>query len=169
MGTSARIVALWGIASVTIVLSQAIVRLAPRAIEPWLDGSMTAAQIALYVAFVVFNAWAEGYRGFQQRFCPRVVARAFHLGRHPRPLRVLFAPAYCMSLFHARTRTIVVGWALVALLVVVVALVRFVPQPWRGIIDGGVVVGLGWGILALWWIFARAWRRGAPEPEDLPV
>jgi F0F1-type ATP synthase membrane subunit a len=34
-------------------------------------------------------------------------------------------------------------------IVVLVLLVRAVPQPWRGIIDLGVVVGLAWGIISI--------------------
>jgi len=28
-------------------------------------------------------------------------------------------------------------------------LVRLVPQPWRGIVDAGVVIGLAWGAVSL--------------------
>ena len=35
--------------------------------------------------------------------------------------------------------------------------------------EGGVVVGLGWGIAAIWWIFVRALMgHPTPEPPDLP-
>ena len=46
---------------------------------------------------------------------------------------------------------------------------RQVPQPYLGIIDGGVVLGLVWGVAALWWLHVRyLLGYGAPEPTDLP-
>jgi DMSO/TMAO reductase YedYZ heme-binding membrane subunit len=33
--------------------------------------------------------------------------------------------------------------------VILVLLVRLIQQPWRGIIDLGVVVGLAWGLISL--------------------
>ena len=50
------------------------------------------------------------------------------------------------------------------------AWVRSLPQPWRGIIDGGVVLGLIWGLGVIWWLFAR-YLAGAevPPPNDLPL
>ena len=49
-----------------------------------------------------------------------------------------------------------------------VALVRRLDQPWRGIIDAGVVVGLAWGLAALWIFTARAFGpRGLDHPADV--
>ena len=49
-------------------------------------------------------------------------------------------------------------------------LVRQLAQPWRGIVDAGVVVGLIWGVMALiafWW---RAVAGQPPAvPHDMPV
>lgn len=162
------LIATWGVALVVLLLAQAVARLLPYAIEPWRDGSMSVGQQALYVGFVIFNAYAEGYRGFQKRFSPRVVGRAFHLGEHPRPLHVLLALPFCMSLFHAQRRQRIVGWTFVIVLVLVIALVRQLPQPWRGIIDGGVVVGLGWGIGSVVWLWIRGVRGAPPPATDLP-
>jgi hypothetical protein len=54
-----------------------------------------------------------------------------------------------MGLFGARRRTTVAVWSVTVGIVVLVVLVRLLPQPWRGIVDAGVVVGLGWGLIAL--------------------
>ncbi|NOY89630.1 MAG: hypothetical protein GXP55_00375 [Deltaproteobacteria bacterium] len=162
-------IALWGVLWVTALLSQAVMRLLPRAIEPWTEGSMSGLQMALYVGVVVIMAYSEGYRAFQLRFSPRVVSRAVHLGKHPKPLHVVFALFFCMSLFHSTKRQKTVSWFFVFGILALVIMVRQLSQPWRGIIDGGVVVGLGWGIAAIWWIFARALMgHPAPEPPDLP-
>jgi hypothetical protein len=40
------------------------------------------------------------------------------------------------------------------------------PQPWRGILDGGVVVGLAAGTLSILYFFSRALRG---DPADVPA
>jgi hypothetical protein len=160
------LIAVWGVGGVILVLAQALWRLTPYALEPIVSGMLGPAELALYLAWILFNAYAEGYRGFQRAFSPRVVARAFHLARHPKPLHVLLAPVYCMALFHASRRRLVAAWVLVALIVAVVAFVRRLPQPWRGIIDGGVVIGLLWGALSIVILFAIALLRNEVPPDD---
>ena len=115
------------------------------------------------------NAYLEGYRGFQLRFCPRVVSRAVHLGREPTWLHVILALPFCMSLFHASRRQLRASWAFLLALVALIAAVRAMPQPYRGIVDGGVVIGLVWGLVVIWWLFAKYLAGlGAPAPTDLP-
>ncbi|MGD8606482.1 MAG: hypothetical protein PVH21_04270 [Myxococcales bacterium] len=150
-----KLVAAWGVTWVSLLLGRAVWRLTPIAIEPWAEGSMNVGQQALYVGWVVANAYLEGYRAFQLKFCPRVVSRAIYLGRNPRPLWVVLALPFCMSLFHSTRRQMTVSWSFIGVLILVIWWVRTLPQPWRGIIDGGVVVGLVWGIGVIWWLFLR--------------
>lgn len=165
-----RLIATWGIAWVSLLLGRAVWRLTPVALEPWTEAMMTPSQQWLYVGWLVANAYLEGYRGFQLRFSPRVVRRAVYLGKNPRPLWVVLALPFCMSLFHATRRQMVVSWVFIGALVVVIWWVRTLPQPWRGIIDGGVVLGLVWGIGVIWWLFARYLTgEEVPPPEDLPL
>lgn len=139
------------------LLGRALYRLTPIAIEPIADGSLTPALWALYLGWVVFNAYGEGYRAFQKAFCPRVVARADHLAKAPRPLwHALLAPAYCLSLFHANRRGRTVAWCMIGGIALLVVLVSRAPQPYRGIVDGGVVVALAWGCLVLIALYLRA-------------
>lgn len=160
----------WGVLGVAAFLGQAIYRLAPLAIEPLRGGELSALQIAAYVVFASFMGYSEGYRGFQKRFSPKVVARALYLAENPRPLHVLFAPAFCMAYFHATRRGLLTAWGVTSMVVVLVILVRGIAQPWRGIIDGGVVLGLSWGVAALFyhtWVGLRGGELDA-KPE-LPV
>ena len=163
------LVASWGLLLVTLLLMRAVVSLTPLALEPWLHRQMTGFQIALYIGWLFFNAYAEGYRAFQLKFSPRVVGRAVHLGHHPRPLHVVLALFDCMRLYHASRRQLIARWGFVVALVALIIGVHQLSQPWRGIVDGGVVVGLAWGVAAIWWIFAR-YLLGHPAPvvTDLP-
>jgi hypothetical protein len=142
-------IAIWGVLGVALMLCRALYQLTPLALEPIVSSSLAPPQWVLLAAWVGFNAYAEGYVGFHQKFSPRVVGRALHLGRNPTPLRVLFAAPYCIGLFDAPRKTMITAWTLVLLIAAVVFGVRHVPQPWRGIIDAGVVVGLGIGLVSL--------------------
>ena len=104
--------------------------------------------------------------GFQRNFSPRVVARAMHLAKDHDALSVALAPFYCMALFRANRRKKIVAWVLLTVIVTIVILVRMLPQPWRGIIDAGVVVGLAWGSLSIVVLFLRAVFQGRVPPDD---
>lgn len=151
----------WGLLGVAALLLNAVVRLTPVAVEAFASHRLGAWQWLLAVGFVGFMAYYEGYRGFQQGFSPRAVARAVHLARNPRPLHAALAPLFCMGLLHASRRRLVASWILLVSIVAIVWVVRGVPQPYRGIIDAGVVVGLGWGLAAL---VASAWAALAGAP-----
>ena len=161
-------IATWGTGLVLALLGQAVYRLTPIAVEPWLDGSMNLLHQILFFLFMVFNAYAEGYRAFQKRFSPRVVARAFYLGRHPNLLHILLALPFCMSFFHSTKRQMTISWLFVGLLTCLIIGVRLLPQPWRGIIDGGVVVGLVWGMVSIVLLFIRGLYGNPPPVPDLP-
>jgi hypothetical protein len=163
-----RLALLWGVLGVVALVTQPLFRLTPMALEAMRSG-MSGGQWALLVAWVVINAHAEGYRGFHLRFSPRVVARAQYLAHDPRPLWVLLAPLFCMSLFHASRRGLFVARVLVVGIVLLVLAIRQLDQPWRGIVDAGVVVGLGLGVVSLVYHFVRLLLGHAPPvPPDLP-
>lgn len=140
--------AVWGIAGVILLLSSAVFRLSVAArgalVSPW-----QWQHWVFLVLVLLFMAYAEGYRAFQQRFSPRVAARAKYLIKNPAFFRVLFAPLFCMGFFHATKKRKITSISVTAGIVLLIILVRAVPQPWRGIIDIGVVVGLTWGIVSI--------------------
>lgn len=163
-------IACWSMVGVAALLIQALWKLTPRALEPILDHSLTPPQVFAYAAWVTFNAYAEGYRGFHKAWSPRVVARTWHVARQPRLLHVLFAPLFAMSLIHATRRRLLISWVLLASIAAVVVMMRYVPQPYRGIVDGGVVVGLGIGLSSLLLHFARSLQGFVPESKvDIPA
>lgn len=162
-------IAIWAIVGVLALLGQAIARLLPRALEPVLDGSLTPAAIVAFLASIVALGYSEGYRGFQQRFSPRAAVRAVHLARNPKPLLVALAPMMAMGLIHGTRRRLIGSWTLLAGIIVLIVLVSRLEQPWRGAIDAGVVVGLGWGWTATLVLFVQTLRgRGPDVPAEVP-
>ena len=152
------------------LLVRAVWRLTPAAVQAFTSSDLTAWQWVVAAGGVLFIGFLEGYRGFQRAFAPRVVARAHHLARAPRLLDAALAPAFCMGLLHASRRRLVTSWAVVAGIIGLVAAVRAVPQPYRGMIDAGVVVGLAWGVVAIVVFATRALAGHTPRVSlDLPV
>ena len=154
-----RLAALWGIAGVFAIVLYAVLRLWVYTAEAIRMELSWIAWSAL-IANVVFMAWSEGYRGFQQKFSPRVAARALFLVRHPVPwIYLAFAPLFCIGYFAAARRVRYFAWFGTTAIVILVLLVHRLDQPWRGIVDAGVVVGLSWGLASLvyaaWATFTR--------------
>ncbi len=169
LGLGPAIVAAWGVLGVIAILAQACLRLAPRAWEPIVDGSFSWWQWVLWVVWVAQMIYSEGYRGFHRAFSPRVVARAFYLARNPHPVRIALAPLFCMGLFHATRKRLIVAWVMVTAIVGVILLVRQLNQPWRGLIDAGVVIGLAVGSASILYYMVRAYNgHSMPVPPDVP-
>jgi hypothetical protein len=138
----------WGVLGVTGLLAAAIYRLTPIALAAY-EGTLSRGQWWFAGLFCVAMLYAEGYRGFQLRFSPRTAARIRYLRDRPRLLHSLLAPLFAMGFFHATRRTKITAYALTATMLVLVLLVYRLDQPWRGIVDSGVVLGLAWGVLSL--------------------
>ncbi len=160
--------AAWGALGVVAICAFAIWRLAQQTLEAF-EYTLTALQWAVLVGNVAFMAWTEGYRGFQRRFSPRAAARALYLYRTPTPVwtRAL-APLFCFGYFRATRSVLVVTWSVTAFIVVLVLLIHQLEQPWRGVIDAGVVVGLTWGVVSLCACYAKAFGPGEyPVSPDI--
>jgi len=155
---------LWGVLGVIAILVKAIVQLTPIALAVR-HMSLTTIHWIVLAVWVVFIVYSEGYRAFHKAFSPRVVARAQHLTAHPRPLFVALAPLYCIGLVHATRKRLVVSWCVTIGIVGLVLLVRLLDQPWRGIIDAGVVLGLMVGVLS---IVYYTIGQDPPVPPDVP-
>ncbi len=140
----------WAVIGVSALLLRAIISLSAHAINA-IKGGLTPWQWGILLAFAVFMLVAEGYRGFQKKFSPRTAARVKYLGDHPSPLRVLLAPLFAMGFFHANRKTQLTAYILTSGIICMVLIVTFLcPDPWRGIIDFGVVLGLLWGLVSFW-------------------
>lgn len=160
----------WGVGGILLLLTFAIVRLSGVALE--LEGFELSLWHWLVMAgWFAYMVWAEGYKGFHRAFAPRVVVRASYLAAHPRPLHVLLAPLFCMGYIHATPRRRLMSIALSGMIISFVLLVRMLPQPWRGIIDVGVVAGLVVGVASIVYYLLQLKQAGAaslPVAADVP-
>ena len=157
----------WGIGGVVLLFGRAIWRMTGIAAQ--LDVSALGSwQCVFGVVWLGFMAYSEGYRAFQLHFAPRVVKRALWLSRARRPWLSLLAPMFCMGLVHASRKRLVVSWSILLLIIALIIGVRKLSQPWRGLVDIGVVIGLAWGVVAIL-AFAVQALRGRPIPGDLDL
>jgi len=162
-----KLAALWGLTGFFVLLVYSVYRLTPVAVQA-LSTELNWYHWLVFALNLGFMAYAEGYRGFQQNFSPRLVARALYLRQRPTPLRALLAPLFCMGYFDAPRRRMLSIWLLTAMIIILVSVIRLLPQPWRGILDAGVVVGLSWGIAATLWFCQQALRtRPFPHPHEV--
>jgi len=162
------VVGAWGVLGVALLLGRAALRLAVYAIEPIRSHSLSPFQVGVYATWGAVGLYFEGYRAFQKRFCPRVAARALHLGQHRRPIHVVFAPLFCMGFFHANRRTKALAWGTTMMILCFILVLRHVPQPWRGIVDGGVVPPLVWGAVAVVALYLRGLGGADLGSPELP-
>lgn len=137
----------WGLGGFLALLLFAIYRLAPIAANS-LQQTLDWRHWMVFGVNLGFMAYYEGYKGFQKGYSPRVVARATYLRENPSWLPVLLAPFFCMAYFQATKRRIISAWVLTIAIVVLVLLFTQLPEPWKGLLDAGVVLGLSWGLLA---------------------
>ena len=160
--------ACWGFAGVFLLIGFAVLRLTPVALDTFNTPLAWYHWLAL-IANILFMLHAEGYKGFQQNFSPRVAARCRHLYHNPSLLHVLLAPMFVMCYFHTTARQQKVSLTLTAFIICMVILVGYLPQPWRGIVDWGVVLGLIWGLASMVYFAVKLWLKpGFKVPLQLP-
>lgn len=153
------------------MLAYAVVHLLGRSIEAF-GHAWDWRHWSLLILNTAFMAHSEGYMGFQKSFAPRVVARAQVLRERPSFLRLLLAPLFCMGYFHATRRRLLSIYTLTLGIVGLIVVFRYISQPWRGILDCGVVVGLSWGMASIVVLAVRAWlepgRIASADLADFP-
>ena len=155
----------WGVLGIHVTIGNAIFRLGERGVEAVTSGLSPLQWISL-VLWVGFMLYTEGYRGFHLRFSPMVIARAKTLTADAPLLHRVLAPAYVMGLFHATRRRLALSWGLLVMISIMVLLVRLLDQPWRGIVDAGVVLGLLAGLLSVSvWAASTGELVSAETPE----
>lgn len=167
LGVFGYLVITWALGGITAILAFAILRLWPKVAKAFaLD--LGGEHYAFAIVFTLFMLYSEAWRGFHKKFSPRAVSRALYLAHEGSLLHRVLAPTFAMSYFHSSKRRIIATWILTSFIVSFVLAMRLIEQPWRGLVDLGVVVGLGAGILTL---YVEAWRiarGGSPVDPELP-
>lgn len=138
----------WGVGGVLLLLIVAIHRLAPMALALG-NSSLSQFHWLVLIFTVVTMAYAEGYKGFHLGFAPRVISRANYLRNNPRVDHVLLAPLFCMGYIYATRKRKLLSIGLTIMIICFILVARLLPQPWRGILDAGVIVGLAIGIASI--------------------
>jgi len=147
--------AAWGLFGVVLLLAFAVFRLGGEFYLA-LQVEWNTYQWTALVLNLLFMAYSEGYKGFQLSYAPRVAARARSLLTSDNKMRLCLAPLFCMGYFHTTRRRLISSYVLTALIICAVLAFRLIPQPWRGVLDAGVALGLCWGLIALLIFGARA-------------
>lgn len=143
-----RVGAIWGVVGIIALLTWAIVRLTPYAVAAISEG-LSGWQWAVLVAWSLFMVITEGYDGFYRHLAPRIVERAQHIHRSGDMVEIILAPLYCFGYFRASRKRLLISYTAIVLIIGAIIIVQQVPQPWRGIIDAGVVIGLVCGVWAI--------------------
>lgn len=167
-GFQNKIALVWGIGGVQLLLIQACWRLAHESRHAFAS-DWDGFHYVVFAAIVMFMAYSEGYKAFQKQFSPRVVSRAWTLLDNCTWLQFFFAPLFCMGFFHATTKRKIITYCVTLGIIFLIIGVRLLPHPWRGMVDVGVVIGLGWGLVAIVAFTIRALNDPAWSfPPDLP-
>ena len=148
-GMKRTIAAVWGVAGVIILFSppssvwfgpqQTLLMLSSIGIT---GSSWCWSWLSWFTWKATVPSKRDFHRGLQQE---RVISgRTIHLCTH-----YLRRSSAWPIFMHRKEESSVSGSSVTAGIIVLVLLMRFLPQPWRGIIDAGVVMGLSWGLVAL--------------------
>ena len=163
-----KLAVIWGLAGIGVLLGQAIYRLTLISLVG-LSMPLHWYHWAAAAGWASLMAYSEGYHGFQKGFSPRVAARAAYLSRHSTVLRALLAPLFCMGYFHIERRRQIVVISVTLVVIGFIIGAHYLPQPWRGIVDLGVVIGLAWGLVALGVFTVQAFNGRLTHAPGLPL
>jgi hypothetical protein len=158
-----KLAVIWALAGFTALLGAALYRLSIIALDSW-SSELDLVHYLVLIANLVFMAYSEGYRGFQKKFSPRFAERLLKLRDSGNSLQCWLAPLYCMNYFNAERRQLIVTYLLTLMIIVFIIGFKYIPQPWRGILDAGVVLGLTWGMIATWSCSLKALMQPLAEP-----
>ena len=159
---------LWGAIGSIGLLAYSTLRLSLIAQE-FFNFPATTMHWIILIVWLGFMAYMEGYKGFQKAFSPRVAARLIWLKNNPHLWLVILAPIYAIGLIYASRRRFLTTLALLVMIIGFVIIAVNLPQPWRPIIDAGVVVGLTWGIVAtVVFLIQACYADQMPVDPELP-
>lgn len=144
---SVKLAQFWAISGFTTILGYAIFRLFGHFLISW-QMEYQWYHWFILILNIAFMAYSEGYKGFQKSYSLKFAKRLQELEQKPSFINKLLAPFFCMNYFSAEKKNLITAYILTIAIILLIIIFNHIPQPWRGILDIGVVVGLSWGILA---------------------
>lgn len=151
--------AVWGMLGIMFIVSYALYRLSFLAAEAFTE-TLTVLQWIVLIVWCAYMIHSEGIKGFAKSFSPRAAARAQYISRHGNWHQILFAPIFCFGYYQTNRRRLIGIYALTLGIIGLIIIIRLMVQPWRGIIDSGVVLGLSIGLVTLFYFSYKAWLSG---------
>ena len=143
-----KLIYIYSIGGVIAIFSSAIYRLFPH-VQKSMSYDFSALNWIILTIYLIVMIVGKGYFALHRGFVPRVINRSELLAKDGKLVDRLLAPLYCMGFFKAPKKRMIISYVMIFFIVLFIVSASKIVQPWRGIIDLGVVVGLSLGILSL--------------------
>ena len=140
---------IWGFVGVSLILLHGITCVYPYVVTLDFSKMFWYHYLSLIIS-IIFLGYAEGYKGFQLSFSPRVAQRLKLVFKNPSFVNVVLSPLFCMGFFGISKKRMKITYILTITIIFLIIIIERISEPWRGIIDTGVLVGLCWGLLSFW-------------------
>jgi hypothetical protein len=147
------IAALWGLFGVLALLSFSVFRLGAIAFT-FFDYPANVWHWVALLIWLLFMAYS-------------FAARLHWLVENPKPWLVVLAPVYAMGFIYASYKRMLISYLILLMVIGFVLIAEMLPAPWRAIMDAGVVLGLSWGVVAIFvaTINVLFFSAGKVDPE----
>ena len=160
-----KIVFFYGVTGVILIFLSAVFRLLPYSLEAFGSG-LSLSQLIITILYLINIIVGKGYFAMHKGFSPRAVDRALEAAEGNSITNKIFAPLYCIGFSRAPAKRLRVTYSIFFFVISFVILARFIPQPWRGILDFGPVVGLSIGILSAVY---HSFRKKINNYDDITI
>ncbi|MFL2859727.1 MAG: hypothetical protein ACJ0BW_03170 [Pontiellaceae bacterium] len=107
-------------------------------------------ELTSLIIIVILLTYSEGYKGFQKSFSPRTARRLNSIMLKPTIFRVIFSPLISMGFIESSRKLKYISYGITIMIITFIILIENLSNPWRAIIDFGVLIGLGWGLISFW-------------------
>ena len=139
---------IYSIGGVIAIFSSAIYRLYPH-VKKSMSYEFSTLNWIVLAAYLIVMIVGKGYFALHRGFVPRVVNRSEQIIENGKLIDKILAPLYCMGFFKAPRKRMIISYVMIFFIVSFIVSASKIAQPWRGIIDLGVIIGLSLGILSL--------------------
>lgn len=143
-----KLILIYSIGGVIAIFSSAIYRLYPHVHESF-SYEFSALNWFVLIVYLIIMIVGKGYFALHRSFVPRVIDRSEFLINNGNLLDKLLAPLYCMGFFKAPKKRMIISYLMISIIISFIVSASKISQPWRGIIDSGVIIGLSLGIFSL--------------------